>query len=50
MSETQAEQLLRFIRMEVLPLLLERSVPGGIEIMIRRLRLEYPDLDLFSRS
>ena len=50
MSQTQSEQLLRFVRMELLPLLLEQAVPGGIETMIQRLRLEYPDLELFSRD
>ena len=50
MSDAHDEQLLRVIRQEILPVLLAYLVPGGLEIMIRRLQRDYPSLDLFSKD
>jgi hypothetical protein len=50
MRDEHAAQLLEFIRHEVIPLLLSEAVPGGLGTMIQRLKLEYPDLDLFSKA
>lgn len=50
MRDDQTAQLLEFIRHEVLPLLLAEAVPGGMEIMIARLKSQYPALDLFCQG
>lgn len=50
MTKAQEEQLLEFLRRDVMPLILDQYPPEGLDPLRARYDREYPDLELLPKA